>query len=92
MTFRITTTRWPALLWGLLALVACTATPTVVENSATEVTVRYDGIVNKIDDAKQVAQKACAAKDKIARLRRVDDEGLGQHFGYFECVSPTGLQ
>ena len=84
--------RTAPLLLGLLALGACTATPpTVVENSATSVAVRYDGIVNKIDDAKQVAQKACAAKDKVARLRKVDDQGLGQHFGYFDCISPTGL-
>ena len=80
-----------ALLSGLLALVACTSTPTIVENTATEVAVRYDGIVNNIDDAKQAAQKACAAHDRIAKLRKVDDEGLGQHFGYFNCVSPTGL-
>jgi hypothetical protein len=80
-----------ALLSGLLALVACTSTPTIVENSATEVAVRYDGIVNNIDDAKQMAQKACASHDKVARLRKVDDEGIGQHFGYFNCISPTGL-
>ena len=80
-----------ALLSSLLALVACTATPTIVENTATEVAVRYDGVVNKIDDAKQMAERACAAEDKIARLRKVDDEGLGQHFGYFDCISPTGL-
>jgi hypothetical protein len=75
-----------ALLSGLLALTACTATPTVVENSAAAVTVRYDGIVNNIDDATQVAQKACAAHDKTARLRNVSDQGLGQHFGHFNCV------
>jgi hypothetical protein len=79
------------LLSGLFALTACTATPTVVENSATEVTVRYDGIVNNIDDATQVAQKACASHDKVARLRKVNDEGVGQHFGHFYCISPTGL-
>jgi hypothetical protein len=79
------------LLSVLLALVACTATPTVVENSATAVTVRYDGIANKIDDATQVAQKVCASHDKIARLRKVNDEGIGQHFGHFDCISPTGL-
>ena len=75
-----------ALLSGLLALAGCTATPTVVENSAEAVTVRYDGIVNNIDDATQVAQKVCASHDKIARLRKVNDEGLGQHFGHFNCV------
>jgi hypothetical protein len=79
------------LLSVLLALVACTSTPTVVENSATAVTVRYDGIANKIDDATQVAQKVCASYDKIARLRKVNDEGIGQHFGHFDCISPTGL-
>ena len=46
-----------ALLSVLLALVACTATPTVVENSATAVTVRYDGIANKIDDATQIRKR-----------------------------------
>jgi hypothetical protein len=80
-----------ALLSGLLALTACTSTPTIVENSPTEIAVRYDGIVNKLDDAKLLAQRACAAKDKIARLRKVSDEGIGQHFGYFDCISPTGL-
>ena len=91
MTFRIGRMRGTALLSGLLALTACSATPTVVENTATAVAVRYDGIVNKLDDAKQLAQRACAAHDKIARLRKVDDQGIGQHFGYFDCISPTGL-
>jgi hypothetical protein len=79
------------LLLGFLALSACAATPTVVENSLTAVTVRYDGIKNKIEDATQVAQKVCASHDKIARLRKINDEGIGQHFGHFDCISPTGL-
>ena len=87
MTIRIGTMH----LLGLLALTACTATPTVLESSATAVTVRYDGIANGIDDARQVAQKACAARGKTARLRKVNDQGIGQHFGHFDCVSPTGL-
>jgi len=74
------------LLAVLFALVACTSTPTIVENSATAVTVRYDGIANNIDDATQLAQKACAAHGKTARLRNVSDQGLGQHFGHFNCV------
>ncbi len=75
-----------AFLSGLFALGACTATPTVVENSTAAVTVKYDGIANNIDDATQVAQKACAAHGKIARLRNVSDQGLGQHYGHFNCV------
>ncbi len=80
-----------ALLSGLLAAAGCTATPTVVENSAMAVTVRYDGVVNKIDDATQVAQQVCASHDKIAHLRKVNDEGIGQHFGHFDCISLSGL-
>ncbi len=60
MTFRIRRMRGIALFSGLLALTACSGTPEVVENSATAVTVRYDGIANDIDDATQVAQKVCA--------------------------------
>jgi hypothetical protein len=91
MTFRIGNRPWgrrrgPALLSGLLALTACTSTPTVVESSATAVTVRYDGIANDIDDATQVARKVCAARGKTARLRNASDQGLGQHYGHFDCV------
>jgi hypothetical protein len=91
MTFRISRNSWPVALSLLLALSACTSTPTVVRNTDTEVAVRYDGIVNSLDDAKQVAEKTCAARGKTARLRRVSDQGLGLHYGYFDCVSTTGL-
>ena len=91
MTFRISRERSPAALLVLLALSACTNTPTVVRNTDSEVAIRYDGIVNSFDDAKQMAEKACVARNKTARLRRVSDQGLGQHYGYFECVSTTGL-
>ena len=85
MTFRIAGLG-RALLPGLLALTACTSTPTVVESSATAVTVRYDGIANDIDDPTQVAQKVCAARGKTARLRNASDQSLGQHYGHFNCV------
>jgi hypothetical protein len=74
-----------ALSAGLLALAAC-STPTILENSATAVTVRYDGLAHKIDDATQTAQRAYAARRKAAQLRKIDDEGLGQHFAHFDCV------
>jgi hypothetical protein len=78
-------------LSALVVLNACTSTPTVVRSTDAEVAVRYDGIVNGIDDAKQMAEKACAARNKTARLRRVSDQGLGLHYGYFDCISATGL-
>jgi len=78
-------------LSALVVLSTCTSTPTIVQNTDTAVAVRYDGIVNGIDDAKQVAEKACAFRGKTARLRRVSDQGLGLHYGYFDCISTTGL-
>ena len=91
MTFAITRRYRLATLSVPVALGACTNTPTIVQNTATTVAVRYDGIANDIDDAKQVAEKACAARGKTARLNRVSNQGLGQRYGYFDCVSTTGL-
>ncbi|HXO90511.1 MAG TPA: hypothetical protein VN849_06945, partial [Stellaceae bacterium] len=91
MTFCISRKSWRVAFSALVVLSACTSTPTVVRNTDTEVAVRYDGIVNSLDDARQMAEKTCAARNKTARLRRVSDQGLGQHYGYFECVSATGL-
>jgi hypothetical protein len=91
MTFRISRSRWPVASSVLLVLSACTSTPTVVRNTDAEVAVRYDGIVNGLDEAKQTAEKACAARNKTARLRKVSDQGLGLHYGYFDCVSTSGL-
>jgi len=91
MIFRISRNGWPVALSVLLVLSACTSTPTVVQNTDAAVAVRYDGIVNGIEDAKLTAEKTCAVRGKTARLRRVSDQGLGQHYGYFDCVSTTGL-
>jgi len=91
MTFRTARKCWLVVLSVPLALGACTSVPTVVRSTDAEVAVRYDGIVNGIDDAKQMAEKTCAVRGKTARLRRVSDQGLGQHYGYFDCVSTTGL-
>ena len=91
MTFAISRRYRLATLSVPVALGACTSTPTIVQNTATIVAVRYDGIANDINDAKQVADKACAARGKTARLNRVSNLGLGQRYGYFDCVSTTGL-
>jgi hypothetical protein len=86
MTFRKHRMRRIALLCGALAVTACSGTTEVVENTPTAVTVRFAGFGTDIDDAKQVAQKVCASHGKTARLRRVNDEGIGRHFGHFDCV------
>jgi hypothetical protein len=87
MTFRPSATRRIALFSALLAVTACSSgTTEVVENSPTAVTVKYGGFGTDIDDATQLAQKVCASHGKTARLRKVNDEGLGRHFGHFDCV------
>jgi len=74
-----------ALLAGLLALAGCSG-PALVESSATAVTVRYDCVVHSIDDATQLAQKACALHHKTARLRNTANFGLSERYGHFDCV------
>ena len=86
MTFRTSKMRRVALFSALLAVTACSGTAEVVENSPTAVTVKYGGFGTDIDDATQVAQKVCASHGKTARLRKVNDEGIGRHFGHFDCV------
>lgn len=72
---------------GLLLLTACDAVQ-IVENADTHVSVRYDGLMNGLDQATELAKKACAAHGRIAKLQRVYYEGLGagERFAFFDCV------
>ncbi len=76
-----------ALLIALLAPTGCDAVQ-VVEGSETHVSVRYDGMMNGLDQATLLAQKACAAHGKTANLRKTYYEGLGagERFAFFDCV------
>jgi hypothetical protein len=76
-----------ALLIALLVPTGCDAVQ-VVEGSDTHVSVRYDGIMNGLDRATLLAQKACAAHGKTANLRKTYYEGLGagERFAFFDCV------
>ncbi len=76
-----------ALLLPLLLLSACDPVQ-VVEGNDTHVSIRYDGIMNGLDQAKALAQKSCAAHGKTAKLRRTYYEGLGagERFAFFDCV------
>ena len=69
---------------SILAMAACSGTA-IVESSATAVTVRY-GSLDGIDEATQLAQKACAVHRKTARLRTTANFGLGERYGHFDCV------
>jgi hypothetical protein len=68
-------------------LVACDPVQ-IVEGSDTHVSIRYDGVTNGLDEATQLAQKACAEHGRAARLRRTYYEGLGvgERFAFFDCV------
>jgi hypothetical protein len=68
----------------LAAMTACSG-PTLVESSATAVTVRY-GSLDGIDEAMQIAQRACAAHGKSARLRSAANLGLTDRYAHFDCV------
>jgi hypothetical protein len=70
---------------SMLAGVAGCSRPAVVESSATAVTVRY-GSMDGIDEATQLALKACAIHHKTARLRSTANFGLSERYGHFDCV------
>ena len=70
---------------SLQILVAACSGLAVVESSASAVTVRY-GSLDGIDEATQLAQKACAAHGKSARLRNRANFGLNDRYGHFDCV------
>ena len=79
--------RAKVFLVGLLQLTGCDAVQ-IVENADTHVSVRYDGIMNGLDQATELAKKACATHGRAAKLQKVYYEGLGagERFAFFECV------
>jgi hypothetical protein len=79
--------RAAVLAAAALILAAC-AGPALVENSASAVTVRYDGVVTTLDDATALAAKACATHGRTARLRKVAFAGLGlgERWAHFDCL------
>lgn len=73
-----------ACIAALLLLAACSG-PSVVENSAAAVTVRY-GATDGIEAVTELAQKSCAAHQKTARLRNTANFGLTDRYAHFECL------
>jgi hypothetical protein len=75
------------LVVGLLQLAGCDAVQ-IVENADTHVSVRYDGIMNGLDQATELAKKACAVHGRTAKLQKVYYQGLGagERFAFFDCV------
>jgi hypothetical protein len=69
----------------LLAAIAACSGPALVESSATSITVRY-GSLDGIDEATRIAQSACAAHGKSARLRNTANFGLTDRYAHFDCI------
>lgn len=76
-----------AALCSVLLLTACDPVQ-IIEGSDTHVSVRYDGVMNGLDQATQLAKTACAAHGKTAKLRKTYYEGLGagERFAFFDCI------
>ena len=79
---------FPALGFGAVLLLAACDPVQIIQSSDTAVSVRYDGVMNGLDQAKALAGKACAAYGKTAKMRKVYYEGLGagERFAFFNCV------
>jgi hypothetical protein len=76
-----------AALAVLLLMAACDPVQ-IIEGSDTHVSVRYDGVMNGLDQATELAKTACAAHGKTVKLRKTYYEGLGagERFAFFDCV------
>jgi hypothetical protein len=78
--------RGPLWLVVLIGLCGCSEAR-IVENTPTAVSVRYDGIVQTLEDATAAAQQACAAHGKTAHLRTTEMIATIERFAHFDCVS-----
>ena len=59
----------------------------VVDDTPTNVSVRYDGVAATLDDATAEANRLCATHGKVAKLRDTDVKAAFERFAYFNCVS-----
>jgi hypothetical protein len=78
--------RSPLWLAVLVGLCGCSQAR-IVENTPTAASVRYDGVVETLEDATAAAQQACAAHGKTAHLRTIDMIATIERFAHFDCVS-----
>jgi hypothetical protein len=69
----------------LAGLCAC-SNGEITEDTPASVSVRYDGVLETLDDATATAQRACAAHGKTARLRSTDIKAALERFAHFDCT------
>jgi hypothetical protein len=59
----------------------------VEESTPQAVSIRYDGIVETLEDATEVARKDCAHYGETAHLRTINEVTTFERYAYFDCVS-----
>jgi hypothetical protein len=75
---------------ALLASLAACSTVQLTENTVQAVTVHYYGVVPlppSLDEATDIARRACAARGLNAHLRTINEVTTLDHYAHFDCVS-----
>jgi hypothetical protein len=75
-----------ALLVILAEACGCSAMK-VEEATPQAVSIRYDGLIQTLEDATEVARKNCALHGKTAYLRTVKETTTFERYAHFDCVS-----
>jgi hypothetical protein len=68
----------------LLGLGACLTK--ITEDTPNQVSVRYDGVSQSLDDATAIANKSCSLYGKVAKLREVYTKAILDHVAHFNCT------
>ena len=78
--------RWGLVLALGMLLGGCASSPSITEQSADRVVVKYDSAFNNIVDATATAQQACDRNGAHAELLGDEFKGNDVHIAAFKCV------
>jgi hypothetical protein len=75
------------LLLVLAGMCACSKEAQITESTPQAVSVRYDGVIQSLEDATEAARQACTRYGKTAHLRTIDQIAVMERYAHFDCVS-----
>jgi len=79
---------YPGFLLLLVVAGACGCSGMKVEESTAQaVSIRYDGVIETIEDATEVARRACARYGETVHLRTINEVTTFERYAHFDCVS-----
>jgi citrate lyase beta subunit len=79
---------YPGFLLLLVLAGTCGCSGMKVEESTPQaVSIRYDGVIETLEDATEVARKDCARYGETAHLRKIDETTTFERYAHFDCVS-----